>query len=264
MASYVPQQNDDYWKLTSMDTNRYLIEEPPILVMPSLAVALGLSEAIILQQLHYWLQRSNNERDNRRWVYNTIKDWEVQFPFWSGDTIKRTMRTLRDQGIIITANYNSMPMDRTLWYSIDYEVLDTIVQKCPTISAKRPNGSGQVAPSNNQRLPDTNKDDDDDVTSGKVFKLFENVMPGSLTEFIATNLNQLIDTYGCKEVYSAIEKAGKANARSISYIEQICINRAAGKDKPQKEQSNGSNRRAGSGSTRPVSSANAAYVIPGT
>jgi DNA-binding transcriptional regulator YhcF (GntR family) len=34
--------------------------------------------------------------------------------------------------------------------------------------------------------------------------------------------------------------------------------------KMQKEQSNGSNRRSGSGSTRPVSSANAAYVIPGT
>jgi hypothetical protein len=245
--------------------NSYLIDEPPILVMPTLAVVLdGLNEAVVLQQLHYWIQRSNNERDGRRWVYNTIKEWEKQFPFWSNDTIRRTMNKLRDMGLIITANYNTMPMDRTLWYSIDYEKLDAIVKNHKSISAKSANGSGQVALSNNQRLPETTKDDDDDVTPGKVFKLFENVMPGSLTPFIAESVDDLIKTYGCKEVYMAIEKAGNANARSLSYIEKILVNRAAGKDKPQKGDNNGSNRRAGSGSTRPVSSANAAYVIPGT
>jgi hypothetical protein len=102
------------------------------------------------------------------------------------------------------------------------------------------------------------RDDDDDVTPGKVFKLFGDVMPGSLTPFIAESVDDLIKTYGCKEVYSAIEKAGKANARNLSYIEQILVNRAAGKDKPQKGGNNGSSKR----SDRKVSSADAAYVMP--
>ena len=32
-----------------------LISEPPLQVLPSLAVKIGLNEAIVLQQIHYWL-----------------------------------------------------------------------------------------------------------------------------------------------------------------------------------------------------------------
>ena len=48
-----------------------LISEPPLQVLPSLAVKIGLNEAIILQQVHYWLLKSNNIRDGYKWVYNS-------------------------------------------------------------------------------------------------------------------------------------------------------------------------------------------------
>lgn len=58
-----------------------LLNEVPLMCQPSLATKIGLNEAIFIQQLHYWLNRSTNYIDNRIWVYNTIDDWHKQFPF---------------------------------------------------------------------------------------------------------------------------------------------------------------------------------------
>ncbi len=89
-----------------------LIDEPPLQVLPSLAARVGLNEAIVLQQLHYWLGKSKNVRDDRRWVYNSIEDWREQFPFWSGSTIRRTFTSLARQSLIHTDKYNSQAWDQ--------------------------------------------------------------------------------------------------------------------------------------------------------
>ncbi|HSH03549.1 MAG TPA: hypothetical protein VLL52_13590 [Anaerolineae bacterium] len=107
-----------------------LIQEPPLQVLPSLAAQLGLNEAIILQQIHYWLQNPQLGKlvDGQRWIYNSLNEWHNNnFPFWSLDTIKRTLNRLRQQGILITANHNRTQFDRTLWYSIDYAQLETLL-----------------------------------------------------------------------------------------------------------------------------------------
>lgn len=88
------------------------------------AVAIGLNEAIFIQQVHYWLKASKHEHDGRAWVYNTLDGWREQFPFWGLSTIRRTIDSLRKSGILLTGNYNQTTSDRTLWYSIDYDVLN--------------------------------------------------------------------------------------------------------------------------------------------
>jgi hypothetical protein len=133
-------------------TSKLLINEPPLQFQPSLAVVVGLNEAIVLQQLHYWLQRSGKERDGRMWVYNSFPEWKEQFPFWSEDTIKRTMKSLRDAGIVMVGNYNTASFDRTLWYSIDYDLLNASSQNAPTIGAKCTDARAQDAPTNTNRI----------------------------------------------------------------------------------------------------------------
>ena len=100
-----------------------LISEPPLQVLPSLAVKIGLNEAIILQQVHYWLLKSNNVRDGYKWVYNSYSEWNKQFPFFSRNTMIRAFNSLEKQGLLITANYNKAGFDKTKWYRIDYEKL---------------------------------------------------------------------------------------------------------------------------------------------
>lgn len=107
-------------------TSRLLMDEHPLQVLPSLAVAIGLNEAIIVQQMHYWLKTSKHEHDGRRWIYNTLEQWQQQFPFFSVSTLRRTIDALRKRGVLLTGNYNDSGSNRTLWYSIDYGVLNTI------------------------------------------------------------------------------------------------------------------------------------------
>lgn len=80
-----------------------LIPEPPLIILPSLAVMIGLNEAIVVQQLHYLLRgkHSGVEIEGRKWIWNTYEEWCLEvFPFWSVDTIKRTFSRLEEMFII--------------------------------------------------------------------------------------------------------------------------------------------------------------------
>ncbi len=112
--------------------SKLLINESPLQVLPSLAIKYGLNEAIIIQQLHYWLVRSTNIEQDRKWVYNSISEWHKQFPFWSEKTISRILKKLCEVHLVIKGNFNKMPMDKTLWYTLDYGQLDLTIQTtCP-------------------------------------------------------------------------------------------------------------------------------------
>lgn len=100
-----------------------LLDDYPLIILPSLAKEVGLNESIILQQLHYWLKKSTNERDGYKWVYNTYEDWVNQFPFWSVSTIRRTVTKLENANLIIVGNYNKLKIDNTKWYRINYPLL---------------------------------------------------------------------------------------------------------------------------------------------
>ena len=93
------------------------------MVLPTLATKIGLNEALFLQQLHYWVERSTHEMEGRRWIYNTIEEWCKQFPFWSRRTLTRIISALERQRLILAANYNRKGFDRTKWYTVNYERL---------------------------------------------------------------------------------------------------------------------------------------------
>ena len=81
--------------------SKLLIDESPLLVLPSLAVAIGLNEAMVLQQLHWLSQQSKNMRVSDGWVQQALAEWaRDKFKFWSYDTFKRTVKKLKDDGLI--------------------------------------------------------------------------------------------------------------------------------------------------------------------
>src|ERR1051326_3092369 len=84
--------------------SKLLINEPPLQVLPSLAVKFGLNEAMILQQIHYWLQDNRNgvEKNGKRWIFNSYKEWHKQFPFWSERTIQRAFLNLETSNALLS------------------------------------------------------------------------------------------------------------------------------------------------------------------
>lgn len=132
-----------------------LINEPPLQVLPSLAKKVGLNEAIIMQQMHFRLQISQNVRDGHKWIYNSYADWHKEFPFFSEKTIKRVIRRLEDDGYIIsTDKYNKLKMDKTKWYRLDYLKLgySTTGQNGSSIGSNCPYGEGQTDPTEGDNL----------------------------------------------------------------------------------------------------------------
>lgn len=110
-----------------------LIQDYPLIILPALAAKIGLNEAIILQQIHYWTSNGRgHSRDGVMWHYDTYEAWKKQFPFWSISTIKRIVESLRKMGVIKIGNYNRLGIDRTLWYSVDHAGLRKVEQtaKC--------------------------------------------------------------------------------------------------------------------------------------
>lgn len=123
--------------------SKLLINEQPLVVLPKLACTIGLNEAIVLQQVHYWLDRSDKVREGHTWTYNTLDKWHDQFPFWSLSTLKRTLKSLRDQKLLIaTDKFNTLKIDKTLWYTIDYEKL-TSLEEPDGKSVNQPSGQNE-------------------------------------------------------------------------------------------------------------------------
>lgn len=104
--------------------SRLLLDDYPILFLPKLAEMLGSSDrALLLQQIHYWIEKSGIEHDGRKWVFNSVATWHKQFSWISENTIRNIFENLEKQGILLTANYNKLKLDRTKWYTIDYDHL---------------------------------------------------------------------------------------------------------------------------------------------
>lgn len=112
----------------------FIDKSKTLIVNTDLALVLGdLNEAIILNQLNYWLEinkkADKNFIDGKYWVYNSYAEWrENDFPYWSEKTIQRTFTRLENKGIVISSNYNKMCIDKTKWYSIDFEVLEEMIK----------------------------------------------------------------------------------------------------------------------------------------
>jgi hypothetical protein len=129
--------------------SRLLVNERPLVVLPSLAERLGLVDAILLQQVQYWCshyeirQDPAHFRDGRWWVYNTAEQWQEQLRFCSVSTVKRSMASLRERGLLVAMHFGGV--DRTLWWAVDHEAVDGLLdQPIPEQDAITP---GWITPS---------------------------------------------------------------------------------------------------------------------
>ena len=122
---------------------RVLLDERPLVLLPSLAMAVGVDGAIVLQQLHYYLlnPKCGREHQGHRWIYNTYEQWQAHdFPFWSVRTIRRLFRQLERKRLVLACQPEGRA-NRRKYYRIDHERLDKIVGA----GLARARGSGQNA-----------------------------------------------------------------------------------------------------------------------
>lgn len=114
---------------------KVLLNGQPVVIDRILARAIGLNQAIVLQQIHYWLEvnrrAGRNYHDGSYWTYSTMEEWwKRDFRhLWSYDTLCRIFSRLEDAGLLLVGNYNQIRYDRTKWYTIDYERLEAVIER---------------------------------------------------------------------------------------------------------------------------------------
>ena len=85
----------------------------------------GLHEAFILSGLAAEIEENSSSHlcfhDGRYWTYNSVNAYVEKFPYMSRSSIRRALKSLEEQGLIISGRHNEDPRDRTKWYAItDY------------------------------------------------------------------------------------------------------------------------------------------------
>ena len=227
-----------------------LIDDYPILVLPKLATEIGLNEAIILQQMHYWTNKSNHIHDNKRWIYNSYKEWEQHFPFWSNATIRRTISSLEKQELVLVGNYNKAGFDKTKWYSINYSTLEGVskrfAQNEQTSCSKRADAVAQNEQTNTRDY--TENTSDSRHTQSNIYeyitKELENIQNSMQFEKLSYEIDLLKDI----EIVKIATDYTKQKQKGINYLTTILKNwnnegvdtkeKALAKVTPKKKKSN--------------------------
>ncbi|EGQ4218252.1 DnaD domain protein [Staphylococcus pseudintermedius] len=209
--------------------NKLLIDDYPIQVLPKLAETIGLNEAIILQQIHYWLNNSNHQYDDKKWIYNSYPEWQKQFPFWSLMTIKRSIYSLEKQELLIVGNYNKAKFDKTKWYSINYYTLESMIrpsyQNDTTSVSKRNDGTYQNDTTNTIDYTETNEQKETDDVS-RIFQLISKEIGMIQNPLKAQELEQAIESFESNKmeiVQVAIDYC-KQNNKGINYLIKVLDN----------------------------------------
>lgn len=99
-----------------------------------IAIKYGVDEALFLDSIMFWYRhnRANglNYHDDRWWTYNSMAAYVELFPWWSGRQLQRIIKSCKEQGALLTANFNTDGRDRTVWYSPSDELLELYGEDC--------------------------------------------------------------------------------------------------------------------------------------
>lgn len=245
--------------------SRLLMKEQPLVVDKELAKLIGLNEAIVLQQIEYWTNikeisdvrknktRNENFVDGYYWTYNSVEDWTKEFPFWSNDTVKRTLKKLRDKNLVVVDNFNLKGYDRTLWYRVNHQELieleNTIGADCTNeensdlanekpiepletdISADCPNGLVQNDPMHKCNMPQPIPKNSS-KTSTENCSCSSSVSNKSLIDMFNENICELkgisksqfviyCSEYDYDFITAILEYCCKKNAKTYDYFETV-------------------------------------------
>ena len=105
---------------------------------PSLAITIGLNEAIIVSQVEYWLSKNfknkqyKKDADGREWMYNSYSEWASNFPFWSKNTIIRAIESAESKGVLLSKLKGRGRIARSKWYSLNTEKINSYLLEVET------------------------------------------------------------------------------------------------------------------------------------
>jgi hypothetical protein len=111
----------------------YLTDDGVIPISPQVAVMFGINAAAFLQQLHFLLSSAKDDGklynyvDGQWWVYYSYPNWTKKLPWLKPKTVQRIANDLAKRGVISTRVNPHKTWDRSLWYRLDYDAFQRLL-----------------------------------------------------------------------------------------------------------------------------------------
>lgn len=120
------------------------------------ATKYGMLEAVLLEHFYFWIQKNEankvNYQDGMYWTYSSIAALCELFPYASESKIKTALKHLKEEGLLLTGNYNKNSYDHTTWYALTDEGISA--QTIETTDLLNPtNRLGENDQSNSKKSP---------------------------------------------------------------------------------------------------------------
>lgn len=159
-----------------------------------LAIRVGERRAIILSNIHYWIEKNkangNNFKEGRYWTYNSAKAFKEIFPYLSERQIEYSLKELEKDNFLIIGNFNKAKYDRTNWYSLGDNAIPffyvsnsaytAISQNCDMDGTNLSNGiHNSVTPIpdiNTDKIPDTKHYGISDSETQKIEEIWNSII----------------------------------------------------------------------------------------
>ena len=133
----------------------------------TLAAQYGVVGAILIHHFQHWINHNKrlgkNQKDGKTWTYQTCAWIAAWFPYLSEDQVRREIKKLVSDGILVKGNYNKSAMDKTLWYAFKNEELFTKGD-----SAKSTGDSAKWTGDSATPIPDTKTESKTDTEKDNV------------------------------------------------------------------------------------------------
>lgn len=85
------------------------------------AMEYGVEEAIMIKNFQFFItanaNRGHNFFEGRFWTYDRLDDFVAHFPYWTKKIVRRILKSLVKQGVIIKGEFNENWSNRTQWFA---------------------------------------------------------------------------------------------------------------------------------------------------
>jgi DnaD/phage-associated family protein len=200
-------------------------------ICPELAVEIGLNESLLLLQIDFWIRTSNTEpHEGKNWTYQSVRDIQETFKFWSLATINRTIQSLVESKLILVGNFNKYKYDKTRWFSLNPEAIANLqsihiggYDTRSTQNETPPFQDDTRSTQDDTTIPETSTEitpEKKAVAAANIFTLYEN-LGLALNPLIKEELLEAEKDFPAAWIPEAFKRAAAQNVRKWVYIKRI-------------------------------------------
>ena len=128
-------------------SHRIITSGKALVLCPKITQHFGVSAALVLQQLHYWLSKENLsygiiDENGYQWIRNTYEQWCEQIQVLTLSTLRRAFSTLEKNNIILSQRFAEKSRysggNQVKFYTINYDQLESVMGDLEKSSLNKP------------------------------------------------------------------------------------------------------------------------------